>query len=161
MSHIKAIYAFIPTTQEYARVYPKPENNKIDLIGDGYLEDTSFWVYSDSDAETEYLLQEPMPLSYIGEHKLYKGWNFFGITPAFTNKRLEEVKGTCNIIKAYIWDAGSQQWINLPLTEKLDEGDEESKFGGGDHTMGLVLRVEGDCNLGEVGPSVPSIPNLP
>ncbi|KKQ29717.1 MAG: hypothetical protein US45_C0058G0006 [Candidatus Nomurabacteria bacterium GW2011_GWA1_37_20] len=32
MAHIKAIYGFIPTTQEYARIYPKPEDNKIDLI---------------------------------------------------------------------------------------------------------------------------------
>jgi hypothetical protein len=144
--HIKAVYAFIPTTQEYARVYPDLEDDKIDLIGDGYLADTSFWVYSDADFETRYSLQEPMPLNLIGEHNLYEGWNFFGITPAFTDKRLEELEGSCNILKAHIWNARRQEWINLPLTEKLDEGDEESKFGGGKN-LGLLLKVSSDCSL--------------
>ena len=161
MAHIKAIYGFIPTTQEYARIYPKPEDNKIDLIGDGYLADTSFWVYSDSDAETEYWLQEPMPLKYVNEQKLYKGWNFFGTTPVFTNRRLEDVKGNCNILKSYLWGAGSQQWINLPLTEKLDEGDEESKWGGGNHVLGMVLKVAENCALGETKSDIPQIPRIP
>ena len=161
ISHIKAIYAFIPLTQEYAMVYPKLENDKSDLMGDGYLSDTSLWVYSDIDAETEYWLQEPMPLTYIGEHKLYKGWNFFGITPAFIGKRLGGIKGDCTIEKAYIWDAGNQQWINLPLTEKMDESDEESKFGGGDNTMGLIIKVANDCRLGSVIIDEGGLPLLP
>lgn len=162
IKHIKAIYAFIPTSQEYALVYPRVEkDDKINLIGDGYLENTSFWIYSDIEAETKYWLQEPAPLKYINEHKLYKGWNFFGITPAFKNKRLEEVKGNCDISKFYLWDAGRQQWINLPLTEKFDEGDDESQLGGGDNSFGMIIKVTGNCALGEAKSNIPQVPPLP
>ena len=50
---IKAIYVFIPTTQQYARVYPDPENNKLQSMDDDYIRQTSFWVYSDSETNKE------------------------------------------------------------------------------------------------------------
>jgi len=71
-SHIKAIYTYVPADNEYIRVYPNPENSKIDKLGDSYFEKQVMWVYSDATVEgelngmlhfAEYWLEEPMPLS--------------------------------------------------------------------------------------------------
>jgi len=164
-SNIKAIYVFIPTVQEYAQVYPNPDNGKIDLLGDGYLIKTSMWVYSDKTVEgslngvlnaDEYMLEEPLPIKYWNEHKLYKGWNFIGILPDMIDKGLEDVRGKCDIEKAYFYNAEedeAEHWKKLPTDYKLSKDI---------LLLGIVMKVSNDCTMGETTAGIsppPSIPN--
>lgn len=164
LSSIKAIYVFIPTIQEYARVYPNPENNKLQSMDDDYLRQTSFWVYSDSETgkelngvmnADEYMIEEaPGALS---DHQLYGGWNFLAYIPEMRDKSLGELKGSCNIEKAYLWMFGdnseSGQWVELPM---------DGKFVGDKMLMmGFVAKVSSDCALGRDSGSITSPPILP
>ena len=159
VSHIKAIYGFNPITQEYVRVYPNPENDKFRSIRGQYIADTSFLVYSDVSVKTRYSLQKPWPLKYVYEHELYKGWNFFGIIPEFSDKKLVDVKGNCDILKSHAWDGRSQSWDNLPLEGNLNvNGDNVRNEVGGGHIMGMVLKVAKNCVLGETGSDIPDVP---
>ncbi|MEK7504880.1 MAG: hypothetical protein AAB589_01150 [Patescibacteria group bacterium] len=144
-SHIKSIYAFIPTIQQYAQVYPNPDNEKIDSIGDGYLARTALWVYSDSDGQTNYSVQEPLP---IDTHQLYKGWNLVGVTPEIVESAqqpdltLNDISGTCRVDKAYVFDDG--KWVNLILEAKSEM----------ESTLiwdGVALKVQDNCHLGFAG----------
>ena len=82
-SNIKAVYAFIPTTQEYARAYPDPEYDKLRQLDDDELLNTAFWVYSDKAESSEYWLEtEVVPYD---QRQLYSGWNFFGLTSYLIN----------------------------------------------------------------------------
>ncbi len=161
---IKAIYAFIPTTQQYARVYPNPENNKIRSIDDDYMRQTSFWVYSDSETgeesngvmnADEYMIEEmPVPLN---QHQLYKGWNFLAYIPEMQRKTLEELKGSCDIEKAYIWKfddrSDDRGWVEMPMNGKF-VGDKMLM-------MGFVLKVSSDCTLGDSDVAPPELPGEP
>lgn len=148
-SSIKAIWAFIPTTQEYVQVYPNPDNEKIDLLGDDYLIKTSFWVYSSKESSVElngvlnavkYSVEEPLPLK---EHQLYKGWNFLAYLPEMQDKSLDELKGDCNIEKAYLWKfddrSDDKGWVKMPMN---------GKFVGNEMLMmGFIAKVSKNCKF--------------
>ena len=142
-SSIKAVYAFIPTIQEYARVFPNPEYDKMGMMDeDEKLFQTAFWVYSEKEADTEYWLYYlPTP---INEKKLYKGWNFVGMLPDMAGKSLKDVKGSCIIERAYGWDydSTSKGYWNYLMDEKLP-----SEAIG----MGFVVKVANDCRFGDSG----------
>jgi len=167
-SNIKAIYAFIPTTQEYARVYPDPENSKLNLIDDDELIQTAFWVYSNSETQEEFngiyngveygLYENPTPYD---RRLIYKGWNFLGITSDMVGSggkpELKDIAGSCNIEKAYFWDPENQEWWAFPLNEDFSR----DSIG-----MGIVIKVSNNCNLGtsednSEDNNIPSVPNLP
>jgi len=155
-SHIKAIYAYIPTTGEYLRAWPNPDSNEwqnLDNVFDDHeLLQTAFWVYTDKDANTEYwLYDEPVN---VEERTMYAGWNFLGITPDMISKSLNDIKGDCEIIKAAVWDADRQKWDVLSTTE-LEEGKFNEEMAG----LGLVVKVSDDCRLGQVSGITP--PPLP
>lgn len=158
-SDIKVIYAFIPTIQEYARVYPNPEQSKLNLMDDDELTQTAFWIYSsktiDGDLNgvphaTEYWLDN-LP-SKLEETKLYKGWNFFANTYEVVGKSFNEIKGNCNIETVYGWDPEDQKWVGF----SLDEDFFREIMG-----LGFVVKVSNNCKLGTSEGSVPSVPNLP
>jgi hypothetical protein len=154
-SHIKAIYAFNPDSQEYVRMYPNREDSKIN-IDDDILLQTAFWVYSDKTVEgsfnnrpstTEYWLYiNPMPYN---DRLLYKGWNFFGVTPDIVGKNMDDIKGNCVIEKIYNWDAESQQWSNGLVGATVGSG--------------VLIKVTNNCKFvdpieSDTSPP-PSIPN--
>src|SRR3989338_11471 len=156
-SHIKAIYAYIPEDDEYLRIHPNPDNTKIDLVVDKYLESSIMWAYSDISQRTEYWFEQPLPIS---ETSLYPGWNLVRVTPdMFYEKDGQEffswdsVKGNCNIEKVYAWNPEIQNWMLIsPAEESFDFND----F----FMMGMAVKVEEGCNLGksEIG-APPTIPN--
>ena len=161
-SHIKAIYTYIPTDNEYVRIYPSPENSKIDKFGDSYFEKQVMWVYSDATVEgelngqihfIEYWLEEPMPLS---QRPISAGWNFVGITkdviPGPQDTNLKDIQGNCNIEKSYLWNADLQKWEAIPIESAQLE---EMSLG-----QGWVIKVSNNCNLGATS-NVPSVPQLP
>jgi len=160
-SHVKAIYAFNPVSQQYIRMYPNKEETSI--TGD-FLSQTAFWVYSDAETgETfngmyngvEYWLYEnPMPYN---ERQLYKGWNFLGLTQDLKGLRIKDIKGSCTIVK--ICDYARNNWDCLDGEENIlahTFADQNADLG-----KGLIVKVSSNCKLGSVEASVPAVPNLP
>lgn len=150
-SHIKAIYAFIPTIQQYAIVYPDLDD-KIYLMDDDELIQTAFWVFSDKTETTEYWLDDlPVP---INERPMYKGWNFVGITPDMINIDLKNLQGSCDIEKIYWFDSSIQNWVQLSLKDN---------FGANMMGIGVVIKVSDNCKLGDLDDqgSITSPPKIP
>jgi hypothetical protein len=159
--NIKAVYAFIPRTQQYARAYPNPEMDKLRMMDDDELLNTAFWVYSDKtvsgilngvDHAEEYMFEtEIRPFS---ERQIYRGYNFIGITPDMVGKNLLEMEGSCNIEKAYLWIPNYQDWTIFPLQER-DDFPREMLM------LGLVIKVSSDCIPGEISRSPVIPPQIP
>tara|TARA_Y100000310_G_C20589254_1_gene767089 strand:- start:245 stop:1324 length:1080 start_codon:yes stop_codon:yes gene_type:complete len=154
-SHIKAVFAFLPEKQIYARVYPNPEEDKLSSITEEELYQTSLWVYSDKTSKTEFWVDEEL-LPLVNRSFLHKGYNFIGVTsdmlgvsgkPAF-----KDLIGDCNIEKAYFFNPEEQNWVAFPMDEELSR----EALG-----LGMVLKVSEDCNMGTSGNSFISPPQLP
>ena len=168
-SHIKAIYAFIPTTQKYVRLFPNGENLE-DLEDSGTIDDDeilqmALFIYSDKTVEgelngmahgTEYWLYDtPNPYT---ERTMYKGWNFVGITPDLIGNSLNDLKGSCDIEKAYLFDAQQQQWGTI-FNLLDDKNIIKNEAGVG---SGFIIKVTNNCKLGtSSGGNIPSVPTLP
>jgi len=152
-ANIKAVYAFIPTTQKYAQLYPNREINSFSTIDDDEVSQMGMFVYSDKAERTEYWLDN-MP-AQLNEINLYSGWNFVGITQNFAGKSINQIKGNCNIQKAYAFEEGN--WVSLE--NNMDDtrmlGENLVQF------HGIVLKVSANCKLGTPTGEVPSVPNLP
>ncbi len=158
-TNIKAVYLLTQPSQEYVRVYPDPESDKLWELDDDYYEKTAQWVYSDKSGILKYNSEEPLPL---GELKLYRGWNFVGITSnmigpievssgSFIDGQVQHIAGTCNIEKSYFFDPRAQEWVIFPLDEDFSDGALGS---------GWIVKLSNDCKLGlKVGVIGP--PELP
>lgn len=158
--NIKAIYAFVPTTQKYVRLFPNPEMTLEDLEDKGIIDDNemlqnAFWVYTEKGAISEYWLYDvPKP---INEKPIYKGWNFIGITSDMIGKSLWENRGTCDIEKAYGWEneGDRQGWENINQYERINSPEAVG--------IAVVVKVSSNCNLGTSsltgdGTSPPGLP---
>lgn len=179
---IKAVYAFIPTIQEYARAYPNPEYDKLRQVDDDQLLNTAFWVYSSKETgrtlngvmnADEYMLEDTiMPFE---QRQMYKGWNFVGITPDMykgdysLNQGYEgeyfslgEIEGSCNILKSYWYNSEKEEteqgtnWKEFSLDLKIKHYDFDELLG-----TGLVVKVSDNCKLGfetdaVIPPQIPS-----
>jgi len=139
---IKAIYILKQPSQEFVRLYPKPEIKKLEGIDDSYYEKTAQFVYSKEAGRMEYSLEEALPL---GELELYSGWNFVSITPYMVESLLypdllfEEIVGDCAVLQKYLFQDG--EWVLFDYPEM------DSTLNG----KGLVVKVQDDCRLGIVG----------
>jgi hypothetical protein len=150
--NIKAIYALIPTLQDYARAWPDPEWDRLRLMDEDELLNTGTWVYSDRDGVIVYSLYTDFIPFY--KREIHPEWNFIGITPEMiSNVRLEKLTGSCEIRRSYIFDSNDQDWEELPLDIALDS---EEAIG-----QTWVINVEGSCNLGETPSIIPAPPVLP
>jgi len=153
--NIKAIYAFIPSTQQYLRAWPNPDSKAwedLDKIMDDHeLLQTAFWVYTDKGAISEYWLYDsPKPYT---ERQIYKGWNFVGITPdMISDSEIGNLKGNCNIEKSYFWVNEFQEWRDLPLSSKFND----NRFVG----FAWVIKVSNNCNFG-TSLNIPQVPQMP
>ncbi|MBI2112872.1 hypothetical protein HYT52_05020 [Candidatus Woesearchaeota archaeon] len=164
-SDIKAVYAFIPTTQEYVRTYPRPEVEKLSVIDDDKLLNTAFWVYSEKRAGgmlegernlAQYTLEtEVVPLS---DRQLYRGWNFVGITDELIGIPLNNLKGDCTWTKVYTYsrDGSEMKWLDLLNNPNfMDQEELPTAVKNG----GLLIKVVENCNMRESTFAVP--PTLP
>ena len=154
--NVKAIYGFDPTTQKYILVYPsdKPVSISDELAA------SAFWVYSDytpstsSDAPKnifEYDIHDEV-LSRATKN-LYTGWNFVGIIPNMVDKKLDDIRGNCEISKVYFWNSQTQKWV---------ESETWQVFSRVQIGMGIIVKVSNSCvlNMGEAGiTQPPAIPN--
>lgn len=93
-------------------------------------------------------------------YSLYKGWNTIGIAPVMDGYSIDELKGTCNILSAYVYE-GDSGWYKLPeqeLTKKLDY----RTFG-----RGMLIKVADNCHFDfsrnsgkpQAPPSLPTSPS--
>ena len=160
--NIKAIYAFMPTTQEYVMMYPKRDVQKVEQMAYGQLMQTAFWVYSDITIETEYW--QEYRLIPFDERQLYAGWNFVGITPdmigpvevglnQYKDLELKDLAGSCKIEKSYFFNPEGKNWFEIPLTEEFEMSEALSS--------GWVIKVSGNCKLGNDASGLSPPPQLP
>ena len=146
---IRAIYAYVPATKQYARVYPNPETSKLQQGDTGQIHNTAYWVYSEEGGSIKYKLTSYYALD---ARQLYKGWNFVGLTKEFANGfSLARLKGSCTIQRAYWWDHGTQSWDNVPTHQWFSESTAEEM-----QNSGMLVRVSNDCRFGDFKP--PSLP---
>ncbi len=152
--NIKAVYILKQPTQEFVRVYPNPETKKLEGIQDSYYEKTAQFVYSDKVGRSEYIFQEPLPPKYWNEHLIHRGWNLIGLSNYMIESSnhpdltLSEIKGTCNIEKAYYFFGG--QWMKFDMPEM------DSTLLG----KGLLMKVSNNCIMGMEDP-IPAPPSIP
>jgi len=151
---IKAIYAFQPLEKKYYRMYPNQEELTWSKSEDILL-NTGYWVYSESDAYTEYLFNEDDIISYE-DRDIYQGWNFLGITPDMLGKSMNDILGSCDFEKVYHFESLIQEWSNNLVNDPfMDETLTNSARG-----LALAVKVSDDCQLGltETTLAPPSIP---
>lgn len=156
-SNIKAVYAFVPTTQQYARTYPNPSQSDIALlqsIDDDIIEQNAFWVYTDKAGTLTYT-STASPATRVEERNLYAGWNFVGVgtdmveSPAYPEMTLEDISGNCNVQKAYAFIQG--QWVTItpfPMEDTLVNS-------------GILVKVSNNCQLGMAAQTPPAPPATP
>lgn len=153
--NILAIYALVPETQQYARLYPNPEIDKLKVMGDydDRLDYMAQWVYSTKGGAADYMVErEDIPLN---TWELYPGWNFVGnLFPEMVGKRLNEFKGNCQLAKSYVYLNAREGagWRAI----KAGENDRVPESVG----YGFAVKVPTACKLGII-PSVPPTPAIP
>lgn len=155
---ILAIFTFVPETQQYVRLYPKPEMEKLKVMGDydDRLDYMAQWVYSIKQGAAEYMIERE-EIS-LGQWEVLPGWNFIGLVfPEMLGKHPNEIRGSCRWTKAYTWasEGGRTQWINVSTDWETDEPISEQHIG-----LGFVIKVPAACKLG-IEATVPSLPSLP
>ena len=161
---IKAIYAFVPTVQKYALVYPDPSDKDMAIlrsIDDDELIQMAFWVYSEGSGRVFYNSVEEEV--HFDQRPIYTGWNFVGLSidlildpeGGHADYTLEDVKGNCDIEKAFIWDGF--KWLDLFASPA--EGGLDGEIDDDLINTGLVIKVTNDCNLGMSGTIPPQLPN--
>lgn len=154
--NIKAVYLLKQPEQEYVRVYPNPDFDELDGLDDDYYEKTSQWVFSDKAGRSEYILEEPLP---IEEFQIYEGWNFIilskylieGAGTGLEDPTLDDVSGSCNIEKAFLF--GDGRWVDF-----------RSIYPEMDSTLlmsSLVIKVSDDCRLGVNDGGIGGPPAIP
>ncbi|MBT7102658.1 hypothetical protein HN935_04065 [archaeon] len=149
---IKAIYALMPNIQDYARAYPSPDWDVLELMDGDDVLNSGLWVYSEARGEMTYRLH--FDIIPFEQRQIYEGWNFVGISPDMVKGlKLEDMVGDCEVSRSYMFDNNNQEWGDLPLSAEVDDNDAIGQA--------WVMKVEGDCNLGIAPPVLPTFPTLP
>lgn len=114
---------------------------------------SGMWVHLKADATAEvsfpkdddFMRLFTNTVTSFGGVQLYSGWNFLAVTPDMrSGVTLKDIKGTCDISRAVIWDAGLQSWQEIPLDKFIVETED----------IGVVtaIKVGSDCRLsGSIG----------
>jgi len=158
---VKAIWIWLPTLRKYVGTTSGPGssedgaliNNEIKL---GYLQEgfSGYWLYLSNPCTFKY----NFPQSQNGDTlKLARRWNFLAVSPSYDGKSLNDLEGSCNIEKAYLWDTQNQKWGTI--SNLLDDKNvlrNEGGIGGG-----FIVKVSDDCKLGSSSGSSVTPPTLP
>src|SRR3989344_86734 len=147
---VVAVYAYLPSENKYARIYPNPEVK----VDDEELLNSAFWVYLKKSGWLEYNVEEEW--AYANNRNMVAGWNFVGITPDILGKSLNEIMGDCNIEKAYFWNFEDKEWNSLTEGRLKD-----NKFNNDVIGLGVVVKVSNDCRMGSSGGSSINPPTIP
>lgn len=153
--NIKAVYVYSNKIIEYISNYPEYDQrlysandyfngDEQDIIGQAN------WIYVDKSGTLKY---QTKAIKTIDSTNLFAGWNFVSITPEMIDKSLDNIKGSCDIEKAYFWNYVDKKWEEFPLVEDF----EESEALG----YGLIIKVTNNCKLGLGSSGAGGIPQLP
>ena len=145
---VVAVYAYLPSQNKYARVYPDPEVK----VDDEELLNSAFWVYLKKGGWIEYDVEDEW--AYANNRQMVAGWNFVGITPDIFRLKVKDWKGDCNIEKI----AGYQRGWGM-IDADVDErtlADQEQDLG-----RGVIVKVSNDCTLKVNGGSNVVPPQIP
>jgi hypothetical protein len=157
-ANIKTLYAYSPKQNKYVLTYHDGEFKEEGLndmgITETYLCSMSWWAYATEQTsytyETDYILK-------MADFDMEAGWNFLIISPEVVGNSLEDIKGDCEIEKAYFYNAEENEvenWKNLPLAYNIPD------YVGG---LGMIVKVTDYCNLGTSATGgdtqPPTIPN--
>ena len=154
LSDVSVIYYYSPSQKSYIMVYPEIDEIKFNIemaLSDwqsNLLPSSSVWVYSKKEGMIQYQTDD---MHSMTKRSLSSGWNFVSVTENAIGQSLNDMKGTCDITTAYYF---FKEYKSLDLDMKLPT-DMSS--------MGLLIKVANDCQLGgssssETSPP-PSIPN--
>lgn len=152
---INAIWAFIPTLQEYAQVYPNPDASKLRSLDDNELLSTSFWLHSN---KAGYLRFQSEPVLNIDQRNLYDGWNFVGISPEFRGRSFAEIFSNCQVEKAYIYNNRIYSGHTSPSWEKVRDA---TIFNADTEGLGFVAKFSDACRMTSSETSIEAPPSLP
>ena len=135
---ISAIFYYSPSKKAYIRIHPNLEDAKFQSEEDYYGPDRSLmyssavWVYVKRDGMIQYRTDDIISMT---KRDLTSGWNFVSVTQNALGSSLNELKGTCNIQKAYYY---FKEYNQLDLNMKLPN-DMASH--------GLLIKVSDDCSF--------------
>jgi len=146
---IKAIFIYLPNSNEYGQMHPNLESDKIlNQLTVNDVEQSVYWVYSSKTGSADINVDEPMPFI---DRNLAAGWNFFPIYEEMVGKKVSEFSGTCDVEKLYAFEPTRQAWLNL-----LDEEMQREALG-----LGIVIKVTSDCNFGIEEEAIKAPPRIP
>jgi hypothetical protein len=156
---IKAVWIWLPSKQMYVGSVSGPLSSDDGAllsseVSLGYIKEglNSVWVYLSQPCTFSY----KFPSSGQDSIKLAGGWNFLVSNPSYIGKSLNDVKGNCNIDKAYYWNAdvrGGNGWSEI--------GDTNNRFDSENTGIGFIVKVSEGCTFGSESNPVnfPAIPN--
>jgi len=149
-SDITAVFVYSPSTNQYIRIKPNLEEDKYNAekrYYDGWtskIHSLSAWVYVERDGMIEYETDDVISMT---ERELNSGWNFVSVTENALGQSLNDLKGTCNIQKAYYYLEGYQE-LDLNMDFPTDMS-----------SQGLLIKVSNSCQFGGSSVTPPQIPN--
>jgi len=150
-NNILTAYMYDRFNENYIRLYPEREQNKIDLflteLGDveeggnpmryGTLTASSMWINSRTDQQITFrTLDGPLDLEYIA---LDKGWNFLSITKEMLGYYIKDIKGTCDIDVIHRFN--KNDWAEMDRTDYFEF---KKEYLG----AGILVKSNNDCILG-------------
>lgn len=166
-NNVFAIWVWSPTAKKWLGGRSSdeiPESDRNFFLS----EDKENYLYAKSDfGGAFFYLKKPCKLTYFyssisleefNKLKLAQGWNAFAIHPGYDGTSLNQLKGTCNIIKIASWNPDLQKWnVNDPysiINEPI------SKVYAGEVNL---IKVSEDCTLGLKIPEPPelALPTIP
>lgn len=167
LSDIKATWYYSPIQKKYLQVHPNPDYDNLAKDNDDYVLTNAMWLYSDKSGSLRYSTlgdylhivkdNSNNEIEYnINRRKLYGGWNFIVFTPNMVNKRIRDIKGTCDIEKLYAWSKG-RRW------DSASNVDEEILDTGTDFNVGngILFKITSDCDMDIDRGGTDSPPGLP
>jgi len=150
---IVAIFYYSPSKKQFIRIHPSLEDKKFQDEEDYYGSDrspiysSSVRVYIKRDGMIQYETDDMIPTS---QRNLKIGWNFISVTQGALGNSLNDLKGNCDIQKAYYY---FREYKELDLNMKLPN-DMASH--------GLLIKVGNDCSFvddsSDGGISPPKLP---
>lgn len=134
---LRAFFVFIPTSQEYVRLAPKTEYDKLQNSGytGGELIATPFWVYSNQEGYIRYITRPIMRIQY---RQMYPGWNAVAITPEFLGTEFKHIFSQCEVTKAVYFNSKKNTWDPITNTTQFSE----DQIG-----TGFMVKVKETCVL--------------
>ena len=107
---LKAVYYYDRNRDKYLQVYPNAQEfvdyeNSLAQEDEAYYRISSVWLYSDKEGVLKY---SRVGVPKYNEVALEDGWNFLTIVPDMKGLRINDIKGSCDILK--ICDYARQNW---------------------------------------------------